>query len=136
MSTPPTVEGGSARDLAQTASDAHVSGEARHADRYAVAALLAEHVRKINRVIASGLHERGAVLEAADAILATSADSVWPALEDMVRRSPTGLSIDKVEDGFRVITHHNARDAHPSIRTAVLAALSNQKAQASGGGDE
>src|SRR5690606_18890100 len=44
--------------------------------REAVARLLAKHVREINRVIASGLHEGDAIYAAADAILALPALSV------------------------------------------------------------
>jgi hypothetical protein len=43
------------------------------ADREAVADLLALHVRNINRMIVSGLHERDAIYEATDAILALTA---------------------------------------------------------------
>lgn len=44
--------------------------------REAVARLLAKHVREINRVIASGMHEGDAIYAATDAILALPALSV------------------------------------------------------------
>jgi hypothetical protein len=45
---------------------------AEHNRREDVVALLATHVRRINRVIASGMHERAALYEAADEILAVA----------------------------------------------------------------
>jgi len=46
--------------------------------RAALEWLIAEHVRKINRVVAAGLHEGDAIREAADAVL--EALSAPPAL--------------------------------------------------------
>jgi hypothetical protein len=98
MSTPPTVEGGSSRDLAQTARDAHVSGEARHADG-----------------------------------VAREPDY------DPEKRLPDGLTCSDCAHGPRcdglfgaVRRRFTSCDFWPSR----FAALSNQKAQASGGGDE
>lgn len=67
--------------LKEIAEDVAARAEARPApvvDREAVARVVASHARKINRVIASGMHEREAIEDAVSDLLALLSPATSP----------------------------------------------------------